>query len=188
MKDKMRCAIAKLQNTAIDLPLTYIFFNQYLIKSIYFGCSVIYLNKTQEKELMKIYEESILKKIGLSAKFPRQILYARKSALGVGIMRPSTIVNTLAIKLYIRHQQKKSRLASFININEENSFIDNGINKDPIKTPHNKRFWEYTWSDEITEYLQKRDLEVINQDEIKNQVMSNKTIIDYAVEFVKLKQ
>ena len=71
MKDKMQYTIAKLQNTVIVLPLTYIFFNQYLIKSIYFGYRVVYLNKVQEKELMKIYEEPILKKIGLSAKFPR---------------------------------------------------------------------------------------------------------------------
>jgi hypothetical protein len=103
MKDKMQYTIAKLQNTVIVLPLTYIFFNQYLIKSIYFGCRVVYLNKVQEKELMKIYEEPILKKIGLSAKFSRQILYAWKSALGVGIIRPSTIINTLAIKLYFRN-------------------------------------------------------------------------------------
>jgi hypothetical protein len=103
IKDKMRCAIAKLQNTVIALPLIYIFFNQYLIKSMYFGCRPIYINKAQEKELMKIYEVPILKKIGLSAKFPRQILYVRKAALGVGIIKPSTIINTLAIKLYIEH-------------------------------------------------------------------------------------
>ena len=153
MKDKMQCAIAQLQNIVIALPLTYIFFNQYLIKSVYFGCSLMYLNETQEKELIKIYKEPILKKIGLSAKFLRQILYVRKSALGIGIMRSSTIVNTLTIKLYIEHQRKKSRLASFININKENLFIDNGINKDPIEAPHNKRFWEYLWRDEIAEYL-----------------------------------
>ena len=136
----MRYAIAKLQNIVIASPLIYIFFNQYLIKSVYFSCGVIYINKVQKKELMKIYEVPILKKIGLSAKFPRQILYARKAALGVGIMKPSTIINTLAIKLYIGHQRKKSRLAIFMNINEEILFLNNGVNKDPLKTSHERRF------------------------------------------------
>jgi len=136
----MRYAIAKLQNIVIASPLIYIFFNQYLIKSVYFSCGVIYINKVQKKELMKIYEVPILKKIGLSAKFPRQILYARKAALGVGIIKPCTIINTLVIKLYIGYQRKKSRLAIFMNINEEILFLNNGVNKDPLKTSHERRF------------------------------------------------
>ena len=66
-------------------------------------------------------------------------------------------------KLYIVHQQKESRLASFININKENLFINNSINKDLIEAFYNKRFWEHMWSKKIVEYLQKRDLEIINR-------------------------
>ena len=51
-----------------------------------------------------------------------------------------------------------------------------------------KRFWEHAWSNEISEYLQRRDVEVINQHEIKNQITSNKTIIDYTLKFAKIKQ
>ena len=93
---------------------------------------------------MKIYKVLILKKIGLSTKFPRQILYARKAALGVEIMKPSTTINILVIKLYIGHQRKKSRLATFMNINEEILFLNNGVSKDSIEISYEKRFWEYS--------------------------------------------
>ena len=45
MKDRMRIVIAKLKNTIIPTLLTYIFFNAYLIKSIYFGYGVISITR-----------------------------------------------------------------------------------------------------------------------------------------------
>ena len=49
---------------------------------------------------MKISELVLLKKLELSEKFPREILYARKSALGVGLLKPSTIITILTLKIY----------------------------------------------------------------------------------------
>ena len=57
-----------------------------MIKSVFFGCGVIELNPREEKELKRIYKEPMLVKLGLSKKFPRIVLYTRKSALGVGLM------------------------------------------------------------------------------------------------------
>ena len=42
------------------------YFNVYMIKSVYFGCGVIELNKQQENELRRLYEEPMLVKLGLS--------------------------------------------------------------------------------------------------------------------------
>jgi len=54
---------------------------------------------------MRIYELTILQKLRLSKKFPRRILYIKKSALDIRIMKPLTIVDTLALKLYIGYKR-----------------------------------------------------------------------------------
>jgi len=70
MKEKIEIAIAKLNNTNIKIPLIYIFFNVYSIKSVYFGCRIMELLDSQKKELKRIYKEIILVKLNLGRKFP----------------------------------------------------------------------------------------------------------------------
>jgi len=41
MKEKMSLAIGKLNNTALQTNLTYLYFNAYLLKSIFFGTGII---------------------------------------------------------------------------------------------------------------------------------------------------
>ena len=65
--------------------------------------------------------------MGLSVKFPRRVLYARKTALGVGLMALSTIMSVLALKLYLSHQRCKTRILKLININEENIRLHYGF-------------------------------------------------------------
>ena len=52
------------------------YFNIYFITSVYFSAGIIELNDKQEKELQRIYEALILRKLGLSEKFPKELLYA----------------------------------------------------------------------------------------------------------------
>ena len=59
----------------------------------------------------KICKLVILKKFGLSEKFPCEILYTRKSALGVGLIAPRTIIDILALKLYIRNKRADNRVS-----------------------------------------------------------------------------
>ena len=47
-------------------------------------------------------------KLGLSKKFPRVALHSRKSALGVGLMEPSTITYVLKLKLFIGNMRKEA--------------------------------------------------------------------------------
>ena len=72
--------------TEISLYQAYIFFNMYLLRSVFFGCSMVEISEKQEKELKKIYEILLLTKLKLGEKFPRRILYTRRTALGVGII------------------------------------------------------------------------------------------------------
>jgi len=57
------------------MQLAYVYYNAYLIKAVYFGYGIIQLSPEQEKILKAIYEEPILRKLGYSTKFPRNILY-----------------------------------------------------------------------------------------------------------------
>ena len=103
MKEKLAKAIFKLHSISIHLQLIYMFFNAYLIASIYFRCGVIKIIEKQELELMKIYKKIVLRKLRLSEKFPRVILYSRKTLLGLGLLKPSIIIKTLVLKLYAEH-------------------------------------------------------------------------------------
>ena len=103
MVNKMKDAIDALKNTTIAISTASMYYNMYLIKKVYYGGGIFSLNKRQETILMNIYESVILTKMGLSVKFPRRVLYARKTALGVGLMAPSTIMSMLALKLYLSH-------------------------------------------------------------------------------------
>jgi len=64
-------------------------------------------------------KKTILNKLGLSKKFLRDILYARKSALGIGLLKPTTIIAILAAKLYVGHMRKNNRISNIIQINEK---------------------------------------------------------------------
>ena len=72
---------------------------------------------------MKITEPILLVKLSLNQKFPRRILYTRKTALGIGIMKLSIIIAILAIKLYLGYKRSEDRIAQIIKINKENAQI-----------------------------------------------------------------
>jgi len=91
----------------INIHQAVIYFNVYMIKSDFFGNSIIELNAKEENKLKQIYEESILIKIGFSKKFSRSNLYMRKSTLGLELMETRMIIDMLKLNLYIRN--KKSR-------------------------------------------------------------------------------
>jgi len=71
----MKKVVVKLNNTILHPNLIFLYFNTYLLKSIFFRCEIINLNEKQEKELQKMYEEMITTKLGLGQKFLRHILY-----------------------------------------------------------------------------------------------------------------
>ena len=127
MVNKMKDAIGSLKNTTMAVSTASMYYNMYLIKKVYYGCGILKLNDSQVKILKTIYEPVILNKLGLSVKFPRKVLYARKSALGVGLMAPHTIMSVLALKLYLSHQRGETRISKLININEENARLYYGF-------------------------------------------------------------
>ena len=59
---------------------------------------------------MKIYKSIILRKLRLSEKFLQRILYARKLALGVGLMKLSIIIAIMALKLYLGYKRLETNI------------------------------------------------------------------------------
>ena len=112
--EKMREAVYKLRNIEIATSTAHLFYNAYLIKKAYFGSGVITIPEQQEEALKRLYEPILLRKMKLSEKFPRSVLYSRKTALGVGLLAPRTIVDILSLKLYIGHQRMESKVTKII--------------------------------------------------------------------------
>ena len=65
-------------------------------------------------------------KLGLSKNFPRLALYVRKSALGIGLMQPSTIIAILKLKSYIGNKRKEGNATQLIEIQEAYQEIEAG--------------------------------------------------------------
>ena len=104
MIEKMMELVVKIKKIDIYPSIAYIFFNMYLCRKVYFGYSIVDMNDKQEKELIRIYKPMILKKIGFGEKFLRSCLYLRRTALGIRLIKPRTIMAILVLKLYIRYK------------------------------------------------------------------------------------
>ena len=68
---------------------------------------------------MKMCEEPIIIKLGLSAKCLGKALCYQKGALGIGLMKPRTIVNMIKLKLFISNEQKNGNAKLAIECQEE---------------------------------------------------------------------
>ena len=111
MKEKISTSITKFVNLEVNIYQAAVYYNVCMIKSVFFGCRVINLAKKQKKELERLYEESILRKIGFSTKFPRNMLYSRKLVLGIGLIEPHAIIDTMKLQLYIGNKEKGGNTA-----------------------------------------------------------------------------
>ena len=73
----------------------------------------------QEKIPQVLYEEQILRRLGYSIKFPRKVLYMRRNILGIDLLRLKTIMETMALKLYIGHKRTNTTIANLIKTSED---------------------------------------------------------------------
>jgi len=185
MKEKMLEAMYKLKNTTMVISTASMYYNMYLIKMVYFGCGVMSLTPQQEIILKKIYEPIILKKLGLSKNFPRAVLYSRKTALGVGLIAPRTIVDELSLKLYLGHRRAEDRISNIIQIIEDNARVQYRYSKSIIDVSRNEKPNNITWSDEIQEKIERRGMKLENRVKDAKSFTRNKTIMEMAVEYAK---
>ena len=104
----------------------YLYFNAYLIKSVFFRCGIVKLNEKQLKDLKQTYENAIAQKMNLGATFLRAMLYFRRNTLGIGLIKQETIIAMLACKLCIRNVRAETRIGRLIKYNEQIKMIEYG--------------------------------------------------------------
>ena len=56
--------------------------------------------------------------------FPRVVLYSRRNAIGIGLIRPKMVIAIQACKLYLGNLRAQMRIARMIRINEEVIMIE----------------------------------------------------------------
>jgi len=186
MRSKLTKSITKLMNLDINSYQASVYYHIYMIKEVFFGCGIVDLHPREEQELKRIYEAPLLQKLGLSKKFPRAVMYARKSALGLGIMAPSTILALLKLKLYIGNKRINGNAGEAINAQEEFLKIEAGRRVNLGEDPSN-RYWKTTWIDEVGDELWKRNIKLVSPEDEEGGISKNKTVMSYAMEYVEQK-
>ena len=98
---------------------TAIYYNLYMLSSVYYSYSIIALNLKEEKELRKIYEMPILIKLGFSNKIPRDRMCVSKDILGLGLFLPSIMIAIQAMRIYLGNKRISSNASRMIAVLEE---------------------------------------------------------------------
>ena len=62
--------------------------------------------------------------MNLGSTFPRAILYFRRNTLGIGLIKPETIIAILACKLYIGNVRAETRIRKLIKYNEQIKIVE----------------------------------------------------------------
>ena len=111
--------VKKLVAMKIIPHQAYVYFNMYILKSIFFGVAIIEINEKQIKELKRINKILIITKLQLSKNFPKILLCARKSFLGLGLISPETVMEISILKVYLGYKRLKRNITRMIQIREE---------------------------------------------------------------------
>ena len=104
-------------------------FNTYVFTNVYFGCGIVKFNIKQIKELKKTHVLPMIRKLGLGDNFPRKLLNAQKSCLGIGLIESNTTIDVLAIKTCVVNERLQGKISKPITAQEELIFIDSGLTK-----------------------------------------------------------
>ena len=119
MLDKLKQSITALMSSKINTFQAFIYFNMYMMRSMYFRCYMIDINKMRCNEICKVYEATIAKKLNLSMTFPRKLLYARRTVFGIGLLQPYTIIAMATLKQYIGNLRIIRNVRKMIVANKE---------------------------------------------------------------------
>ena len=123
----METAIKKVTATSMFPNEVRTYFHAYLIKSVFFGTGVIRLTDAQAKQLRRIYEGPLLKKLGYSEKFPRPLMYVDIRHMGLGFLTPRTIVDQLQLKLLVGHNRLKTQTNELLLDLHETLQVNSGL-------------------------------------------------------------
>ena len=109
----------------------------------------------------------------------------RKSALGIGLVEPNTVMDSLALKLCLGNKRSKGELTSMIKHHEELSLNDSGLPENVRRNVCNLIHWKVGWIEEINEKLNSRFLVVKENNENETTNTNNEFIMECAIDCVQ---
>ena len=127
MRKKVNEAVVKLSIVEMNYHQTVIYYNVYMLTSIYFRSRIIELDEKEEIELMRITEPALLRKMGLSVKFPRTVMYESQNILGMGFIKPSTMIAVQMIKMHVGNVRLETKMSVLIKSLNEYNIVESGI-------------------------------------------------------------
>jgi E3 ubiquitin-protein ligase DOA10 len=71
-----------------------------------------------------------MKKLQLSTKFPKYLLYIRKIWLRIGLIKPNIVLAMLMLKIYFGYTRIRRNVTSIIRINKEFVNVEGRYSKD----------------------------------------------------------
>jgi len=142
MLDKLKQSITTLMSSKINAFQAFIYFNMYMMHSMYFGYCAININKTRWNEICKVYEATMTKKLNLSMTFPRKLLYTHRTAIGIGLLQPHTIVAIAILKQYIGNLRTMRNIRKIIVANKELIAVKASYSGRYIEVNSNRRYWK----------------------------------------------
>ena len=98
-----------------------------MLTSVYFGSGIIELDEKEEIELMRIIELALLRKMSLSTKFSRTVMYESQNILGLGFMKLSTMIAAQMIKIHVGNVRLETKTSILIKSLNKYNIVESGI-------------------------------------------------------------
>ena len=136
-------------------------FNSLMLTNVHFGHAIFKSNTKQVKELKKICESPMIRKLAYVYNFPGKFLCAQKSCLEIGIIKPNAVKGTLEIKLCVGNKRSQAKVNIIASVQEECSFVDSRMAKEGINRHMIKRCWSKGWAEEVENKINTRKIEII---------------------------
>ena len=72
----------------------------------------------------------MIRKLGIGDYLPSKLLHVQKPRLGIGLIEPNTVIDTLEIRLCVGNKRLEGDVSKIVEVHEENIFIDSGMTKE----------------------------------------------------------
>ena len=122
-----------------------------------------------------------LKKTRLGRNFPRKMLHARVTAMGVEIVASKTAIVVLTLKLYFSHKRMNSENIKMLKTIENNSTIWTGSKGGSSGENKANESGPMLWIEGASKILDNRRARF----KMKKKITKNKTIMDCALHYAK---
>ena len=103
---------------------------------------------------------TLIRKMKLGDDFSKKLLHVTKSALGIMLVEPNTVMDSLALKLHLGNKRFKGELTSVIKHHEKLSLDDSRLPENVRKPACDLNFWKVGWIEVIDKNLNSKSLVV----------------------------